>query len=133
MFTFKYREPLGKPECPYAYRTMFIFFGYSIRIHQWIRSDDKRFMHDHPWWFITFVLKGSYVDISPNGEDQLNQFSFRYRKANYQHYVDVPKSGAVTILLTGKRERRWGFWINDKFKRPSKYFKIYGHPACDEQ
>ena len=56
-------QKLGKPECPYLHRTMLkLPFGWSLRYHRWYRSDDKRAMHDHPWWFITLVLTGSYED-----------------------------------------------------------------------
>lgn len=37
-------------------------FG-SLRLHHWLRSDDKRFKHDHPSDFATLVLRGSYQDI----------------------------------------------------------------------
>lgn len=133
LFQIRWNEPLGKKECPYAYRWVFIFFGYSIRFHKWIRSDDKRYMHDHPWWFITFVLRGSYTDVSDNSSDTLKRFSLRYRPSLHKHYVDIPKGGCFTILFTGKPHRNWGFWINNKFKRPLKFFHKYGHPPCSEQ
>lgn len=55
-------QDLGKPECPYLRRWVLNFGRFSIRVHHWHRSDDKRAMHDHPWWFWTLVLKGSYED-----------------------------------------------------------------------
>lgn len=136
-FQIRWKEPLGVKECPYAYRWVFIFFGYAIRIHKWIRSDDKRYMHDHPWWFFTFVLKGSYIDVyEENSEikkDHLKRFNYRYRSSGHKHYVDVPKNGCWTILFTGKPIRKWGFYIDGKFKRPLKFFDKYGHPPCEEQ
>ncbi len=128
-----WNEPLGMKECPYAYRWAFIFFGHSIRIHHFLRSDDKRYFHTHPWWFLTFVLRGSYTDVSPLGRDELKRFNLRYRKAEHAHYVDVPKGGCWTILTTGKPLNKWGFIVNGKLKRPLKYFHAYGHPACEEQ
>ena len=133
LFQIRWNEPLGEKECPYAYRWVFIFFGFSVRIHKWKRSDDKRFMHDHPWWFITLVLKGSYADVSEKGRDTLKRFSFRYRPSSHKHYVEIPKGGCWTILFTGKPLRNWGFWVNGKFKRPLKYFHKFGHPPCSEQ
>lgn len=133
MFQLIWNEGLGKSECPYAYRWVFIFFGYSIRVHHFLRSDDKRYFHDHPWWFLTFVLKGSYTDVSSEGRDTLKRFSFRYRPSNHSHYVDIPKGGCWTVLLTGKPVRKWGFWVNGKLKRPLKYFHKFGHPICSEQ
>ena len=132
-FKFKWREPLGMPECPYAYRTYLIFFGHSIRVHFWLRSDDKRYMHNHPWWFITFVLKGYYTDVSLTGVDIVDRFSFRYRKPNHTHYVVIPKTGCITILLTGRNLNNWGFWINERYLRVNRFFKRYGHPPCSEQ
>ena len=129
----RWKEPLGKPECPYAYRWVFNFWLFSIRIHHFIRSDDKRFFHDHAWWFLTFVLKGGYDDVSTEGRDTLTRFSFRFRKAEHQHYVEVGPEGCWTILLTGPSIRKWGYWVDGKLKRPLKYFYKYGHPPCDEQ
>ena len=132
LFQVRWREPLGLPECPYAYRWVFIFFGYSIRIHHFIFSDDDRALHDHGWWFITMVISGSYVDVSTDGEDRLERGSIRFRKAKHRHYVKVPKSGCWTILFTGRPSRNWGFWVNGKFKRPLKYFHKFGHQnLCD--
>lgn len=128
-----WNEPLGMTECPYAFRWVIIFFGYSIRVHHFLRSDDKRAYHNHPWWFLTFVLRGSYTDVSPEGRDELRRFNFRYRKAEHAHYVDVPKGGCWTVLVTGKPLNKWGFIVNGKLKRPLKYFHAYGHPICSEQ
>lgn len=133
----KWMQPLGKVECPYAYRTIFIIFGYSIRIHWWIRSDDKRHMHNHPWWFRTFVLYGSYIDVSlQDGKivrDKLSLFSTRFRKPEHLHYVEIPKKGCLTVLITGRMAHQWRFWVNGKFLRVNRYFKRYGHPPCEEQ
>ena len=137
-FQVRWNEPLGKKECPYAYRWVFIFFGFAIRIHKWIRSDDKRYMHNHPWWFRTFVLKGSYTDVYLDKDgniqkDLIKRFSTRYRPSSHIHYVEVPEKGCITILLTGKPINKWGFFVNGKFKRPLKFFDKFGHPLCHEQ
>lgn len=138
-FQIRWNEPLGKPECPYAYRFVIIFFGYSIRLHYWLRSDDKRYMHDHPWNFRTFVLKGYYYDVSSKDEVEMNireKVSFTaYRKANHKHYVKIPKPGVITLLFCGRPHRKWGFWIPGRknLLRPLKYFDKYGHPPCSEQ
>lgn len=132
-FQFRWREPLGKPECPYTHRTLLNLWLFSIRVHEWHRSDDKRFMHDHPWPFVTLVLRGSYVDVSPAGRDRLAAGSIRFRRADHRHYVEVPPNGALTVLFTTLPVRDWGFWVKGKFVRPLRYFGKYGHPLCDEQ
>jgi hypothetical protein len=124
---------MGKPECPYARRTALNLALFSIRVHEWYRSDDKRFFHDHPYWFFTLVLRGSYTDVSPAGRDTLRAGSIRFRRAEHQHYVEVPPAGALTVLLTSPKIREWGFWVRGKFKRPLRYFGKFGHPPCSEQ
>jgi hypothetical protein len=132
-FQLRWNEPLGKAECPYAYRWVLNLGLFALRVHHFVRSDDKRHFHDHGWWFLTFVLKGSYVDVSPDGRDQLSRGSIRFRKATHKHYVEVPQGGVWTFLITGPSRRNWGFWVDGKFKRPLKYFHKFGHPPCDEQ
>jgi hypothetical protein len=59
-------QMLGKPECPYVNRWMVDMGKYgSLRLHHWFGSDDQRAYHDHPWWFLTLVLKGGYQDLHP--------------------------------------------------------------------
>ena len=129
----RWNEPLGEKECPYAYRWVFNFHFFAIRVHHFLRSDDKRYMHDHGWSFITCVLKGSYTDVSLDGKDLMKAGSVRYRKATHAHYVDVPDGGCWTVVLSGRSKRKWGFWVDGKFKRPLKYFHKFGHPPCSEQ
>jgi hypothetical protein len=115
-------------------RWVLIAFGYSIRVHHWIRSDDKRFFHDHPWNFLTIVLRGSYTDVSPSGSQLCKSVRGYYRKAEHKHYVTVPKGGAWTFMFCGRPKRKWGFWIKaTQFFRPLRYFSKYGHPPCSEQ
>ena len=143
LFQIRWAEPLGKTECPYLKRWVLIFFGYSIRLHHWIRSDDKRFMHCHPWDFTTYVVKGKYYDVSSAKTksgleyhlvDTVKAGERRHRKAEHKHYVDVPLEGAWTILFCGRPKRKWGFWITaTQFFRPLRYFSKYGHPPCSEQ
>lgn len=132
-FQLRWREALGKPWCPYAHRTMLNLGLFSIRVHEWHRSDDKRFMHDHPWHFITLVLRGSYTDVSAKGRDRLTVGSVRVRRADHAHYVEVPVGGCLTIIVTSKKVREWGFWVKGKFVRPLRFFGKFGHPPCEEQ
>ena len=113
-----------------------IWLGYSIRIHKWIRSDDKRYMHDHAWNFRTFVLKGYYHDVSLNENNEVvKELVTRtaFRKSTHKHYVEIPECGAWTLLFCSKPNRKWGFWVNGKFYRPLRFFSRHGHPICSEQ
>lgn len=119
-------EPLGLPECPYLYRLTLIFFGFSIRLHHWLRSDDRRFFHDHACNFISIVLKGHYKNVTPNKTYEVKAPSCWYAKAEQQHYLDIPKGGAWTLLLCGRPRQKWGFFVNGRKLRPLQYFHKYG-------
>src|SRR6266481_2310775 len=103
-------EKLGLPECPYVIRWRIEFPFGSVRVHHWLSSDDPRAFHDHPWWFITLVLKGGYADQHPGGWDHLGAGSVRFRPALHRHTVIPDPGGAWTLLVTGRVVRPWGFW-----------------------
>ncbi len=132
-FQLRWKEPLGKPECPYLYRWTLIFFGFSIRLHHWIRSDDKRHFHDHPMNFISFILKGQYTNVTPEGRFLVKAPNFWFSSGENKHYLDIPKGGAWTLLICGRPYKKWGFYVNNHLWRPLRYFHKFGVPACDFQ
>lgn len=159
-FQIRWREKLGYADDPYLVRWTFIFFGYSMRIHHWIKSDDRRYFHDHSANLLSIVLKGQYdnvVPIVPNkapseivspswmiGEgtnerrchvegifNSIGHFfhmgkSIWFSKAEQQHYLDIPKGGAWTLMFEGKPRHKWGFYVNGHKWRPLRYFHKFG-------
>lgn len=66
------REEIGPPECPILHRwTLIGTRGRGKRslgkllLHHFLPNADDRAVHDHPASFVTFVLRGSYVDCTP--------------------------------------------------------------------
>lgn len=141
-FQFRWKEPMGLPECPYLYRWTLIVFGYTVRIHHWLRSDDNRFFHDHSCDLISIILKGYYYNVVPNDPDnpdvnnctKIKARAFKPWKssATAKHYLEIPEGGAWTLLLQGKPYHKWGFWVKNKVTgqyvkwRPLRYFSKYG-------
>lgn len=128
---FKWHEQLGLPSCPYLIRWRFETPWGSIRLHHWLGPDDSRHRHDHPWGFVTFVLRGGYTDLSPSGDEHLRAPAIRYRPATHQHTVVPDNNDCWTVIVTGPRVRPWGFWVNGKFKKANKYFLTFGHHPCN--
>jgi hypothetical protein len=134
---FRWRERLGLPECPYLIRwRLETPFG-SFRVHHWLGPDDSRAFHDHPWWFLTFVIRGCYGDQAPDDSpagyrtEFLRAPAVRFRPALHRHTVVPCPGGAWTILVTGRRTRAWGFWPGGtKFVKANKWFLTRGHHPC---
>lgn len=109
---------------PYLERYI-LWFGGTIRLHKFYRSDDDRALHDHPWRFITFPFS-TYQEYQERnfGEEQVlvdvKRFRFHYRPANHKHRVVLDKP-AWTFIVTGTHIREWGFWPKGKFVHWSKF------------
>jgi hypothetical protein len=126
IFQIRWKEALGKPECPYLYRWTLILFGYSIRLHHWIKSDDRRFFHDHSCNFISILLSGNYQNVTPSCTFHVKAISWWKSNALEKHYLDIPRCGAWTLLLCGKPYHKWGFYVNNHKWRPLRYFAKFG-------
>jgi hypothetical protein len=126
-FQVRWREALGRPDCPYLYRWTLIVCGFSLRLHHWLRSDDRRFFHDHACDFVSIVLKGRYTNVTREGQREVKAGSVWRSRAQARHYLDIPMGGAWTLLLCGRPYRKWGFWITDtRMQRPRNYFRRHG-------
>lgn len=143
-FSVKWAERLGWDECPYLTRWVAAFGAFSVRLHHFHHSDDARYQHDHPWWFVTLVLRGAYYDVGDSGRiDHLKAGSVRFRRSTHTHTVLVDyghgatgtrhgkRGGVWTLVLTGPNARAWGFWVNGRHMKANKYFLTHGHHPCE--
>lgn len=125
---------------------------FNIYLHKFLRSDEDRALHDHPWWFISLLIKGQYEEITKEqkligmcpfckeseclcGYKSLYEIvhsssvirkspSICFRKAEHRHRVQLITETATTIFLTGPKVREWGFWCPQGFVN----WKIFTDP-----
>lgn len=67
-------------------------FGLSVYFHCFLRSDDDRALHDHPWDFFTVLLFGSYKEHRNGGPEYLSKSCtelWDWRGANNIEVVDT--------------------------------------------
>ena len=131
IFQIRFKEPMGIKKCPYLYRWTLIFFGYTFRLHHWIKSDDRSYFHDHSCDLISIIIKGKYFNVIPDKNGNpikylAEAWEPRFMKAEQRHYLDIPKEGAWTILLCSKPYHKWGFYVNNHKWRPLRYFHKFG-------
>ena len=130
-FELRWNEALGLSQCPYLTRWVVTLFGASIRLHRWTGSDDKRFFHDHPWDFISVILRGTYSEATPTGIEVRTSGSIRYYPAEYKHTVLFTGAPCWSLVLSGPSRRNFGFWVAGKMIRPLRYFKRFKHHPCE--
>lgn len=128
----------GLKECPYFRLWAVITKRGSIRLHNWLGEDDHRFPHNHPYFFVTFVLRGGYDDYSYDEHgtvkniEKMRAGMIRYRPADHMHQVLNVLPNTWTLLITGAPLHRWGFLVGKKIIKRDKYFATKGHHnPCD--
>lgn len=125
-------EEVGHKNCPYLIRYILDFYIFSIRLHHWLKSETDIHLHNHPFNFITIVLYGGYIDQdSSKLNERMIPGKIRYRSASHTHHVRVRKGGCWTLMFAGRKKFKWGFWVNNKFKKANKYFFEHPSTPCD--
>ena len=109
------------------------WFPFNVTLHKIVRSDDP-IMHDHPWSYMTIILKGGYWEHTPvfnNDGKMIAEFqkwrgpgSIILRKANDYHWLELAEGGtATTLFFMGPQQRDWGFLKNNKWIQHENYLQ----------
>ena len=64
--------------------------------------------HDHPWSFVTFILRGGYWEFHDGAWTWRRPGSILFRPAEFSHNV-VTKGVAWSIVIVSRKRRDWGF------------------------
>ena len=86
---------IGGKEQPYMLRWWVIPRNrwFNIYLHYFLRSDDDRALHDHPWFNVSILLDGGYTEhtIAEGGVNVRKEYSagaIKFRRAKAAHRVD---------------------------------------------
>ncbi|WP_353641340.1 hypothetical protein [Mesorhizobium sp. WSM2239] len=87
---------------------------FNIYLHHFMRSDDDRALHDHPWWNLSILLRGRYVEHTieaggVNVRTERRAGEFKFRSASSAHRIELVDGPCWTLFLTGPTLRSWGF------------------------
>jgi hypothetical protein len=119
---------IGKPGSPYLNRWYVISRNrlFNVYLHQILRSDDDRALHDHPWVNLSIVLHGGYVEVTPfdhekpNGPVRMRRRgpgSIVARRSTAAHRLEIAAGTPCwSLFITGPKVRDWGFWCPKGWK-----------------
>lgn len=82
----------------------------NIYLHKFERSDDDRALHDHPWYSVSFLLRGELLEHSFKGARFIPWLLPVFRTAKFAHRLELVKGPVWTVFITGPRIRDWGFY-----------------------
>ena len=107
----------------------------SVRVHAILRSDDGPFYHDHPFSFVSIILRGFYYETFPiyrhgifvgEGDRCRPEGSVAFRRYDQWHKVilpdtpgDVPEP-VYTLFIAFKWRQKWGYLTEPSHK---KYYR----------
>ena len=96
---------------------------FSVKLH-WIHlPDPDRHLHNHPWPFVSFVLRGGYEELEskdpqcqPGIPRKINWFN--YKNIITAHRITKVKPKTLTLIFSGPRHsnKEWGFYHDQTFE-----------------
>lgn len=82
----------------------------NVYLHRILRDDDDRALHDHPWENVSYVIAGSYREITPAGTFIRQPGDVVKRQASDMHRLElIDGQPCVSLFFTGPKLREWGF------------------------
>ena len=92
-------------------------FQVALNFHDPRGVNPVRELHDHPWSFITFVLKGSYTEVTGTVDgDRLINTHYRHvdfvakRRHDSPHgIVGMDPDGCTTLMISGPYQKK--LWL----------------------
>lgn len=87
----------------------------NVYLHEFLRDDDDRALHDHPWAWCSLMLRGIYAEhtAGPDGTQDVRHRcagSVSVHGPRFAHRLTLPDwRSCRTIFITGPAVRTWGF------------------------
>ncbi len=99
-------------------------FPFNVFLHRFLKSDPDD-VHDHPWPYVTVILKGGYWEWTPEFDStgkKINEIRhwcspghFRSCRATSYHRIELdPAVECWTLFMPGPQKREWGFLVTEK-------------------
>lgn len=111
----------------------------NLYLHQFLRDDDDRALHDHPSWAVSFILRGQYIEhtIAAGGihhREVIRAGSLRFLPTLHTHRIELAErrigdGHTWTLFLFGPSLREWGFHCPLRGWVHWKLFTAYGKPG----
>lgn len=103
----------------------------SVYLHEFFRSDKDRCLHDHPWHFLSVVLRGGYWEEMQDGKHWRRAGSVLRRPAATAHRIelDPARKDVWSLVFVTRKVRAWGFLTVDGWRA---WESGQGDPICEE-
>jgi len=93
----------------------------NVFLHRFLRSDDDRALHDHPWPNFSLLLANEYTEhrilaggIHTKTTQRAGDWVLRAHGA-IAHRIELHAGPCWTLFVTGPKYRDWGFHCPDRW------------------
>lgn len=109
------------------------FLSFRLCLHHILKGDDDKHLHDHPWPWAAFILKGWYweelIDYQfHNNYSYLNiirgLFSFRIGRSTTWHKLTLNDGPVWSLFWMGPRVQEWGFLVDGTKIQWKEYLNV---------
>lgn len=89
---------------------------FGVALHKMTNGDAREIVHDHPFAFLSIILRGGYVErrLNPRTmaivEEHRVRWLNRVRTHDAHSITRLLRVPTWTLLLVGRTRRTWGFW-----------------------
>lgn len=99
--------------------TLFRVPGLQVMLHWILQSDWSRDPHDHPWSFMSIILRGGYheerIDLDREERWEISRDLREIRWINFcdsqtPHRITSVKPRTLTLVITGDKCKSWSFY-----------------------
>lgn len=94
---------------------------FGIFVHKIAAPDPGLDLHDHPWPFVSLILRGGYAEqVAEAREPWLTHHRSWGRGSVHRmpmtaaHRITFAEPGTWTLVLRGRKSRTWGFYLADE-------------------
>jgi len=92
----------------------------KVYLHNQLRDDDDRAMHDHPSDNVSMIIKGGYRELTPMGEYLRGPGDIITRRGPELHRLVLHRRGdrpvpSWSLFIMGATYREWGFQCGDRW------------------
>jgi hypothetical protein len=102
----------------------------NIYLHEFLRDDEDRACHCHPWVSLSLSLNQSLDEIwldrrygfCIERRRSIDAGTVVLRRAKFAHRMVVPEPRVLTLFITGPVVREWGFWCDRERFVPWRQF-----------
>lgn len=88
---------------------------FGVYVHRFDGPDPRDTLHDHPWPFLSVVLRGGYIERRLNpmtmtvNEKHRVRFVNRMPLRSAHAITSLTRTPTWTLMLVGRRVRTWGY------------------------